>query len=84
MLSTYLFRDARWDFYEEFFKHGPKLGIWVSATDAVRARIQYKIAVFVYRCINGCAPSYLRDYHRVGATRGSNEASDQDWRSLPF
>jgi hypothetical protein len=27
----------------------------------VRARIQYKIAVLVYRCINGCAPSYLRD-----------------------
>ncbi len=25
----------------------------------VRARNQYKIAVLVYRCINGCAPSYL-------------------------
>ena len=27
----------------------------------VRARIQYKIAVLVYRCINGFSPSYLRD-----------------------
>ena len=42
----------------------------------VRARIQYKIAVLAYRCINGCAPSYLRElvtrYFPARALRSSH------------
>ena len=42
----------------------------------VRARIQYKIAVLGYRCINGCAPSYLCDlitkYVPIRALRSSH------------
>ena len=50
----------------------------------VRARIQYKIAVLVYRCINGCAPSRFSASGRVArflimtfrnlATHASNSA----------